>query len=129
VYGVDVQPEMVEMCRQRAAEAGARQVEVVRSSETHVPLPAGTADLVFVSVVLHEAEDRAAFLREARRLLKPGGEVALIEFRKQDGPPGPPEERRLSEADVAAVAGAAGLRVREQRGLNDHLLLFHLATT
>ncbi|MGH2355088.1 MAG: class I SAM-dependent methyltransferase, partial [Chloroflexota bacterium] len=93
------------------------------------PLPDSIADLFLVSMVLHEATDRAAFLREARRLLKPGGEVALIEFRKQDGPPGPPKEVRLSEADVAAVAGAAGLRVREQRALNDLHLLFHLAAT
>jgi ubiquinone/menaquinone biosynthesis C-methylase UbiE len=129
VYGVDVQPEMVAACRERAAAAGARGVEVVRSSETHVPLPDGVADLVLASLVLHEATDRAAFLREARRLLKPGGEVALIEFRQQDGPPGPPRAVRLSEADVAAAAGAAGLRVRERRALNDHQLLFHLAAT
>ena len=45
VYGVDVQPEMVEACRQRAAEAGVRQVEVLQSSETHVPLADGIADL------------------------------------------------------------------------------------
>jgi ubiquinone/menaquinone biosynthesis C-methylase UbiE len=99
----------------------------VRSSEAHVPLPDGIADLVLASVVLHEAKDRAAFLREARRLLKPGGEVAVIEFRKEAGPPGPPMVRRLSESDVAAAAGAAGLRVRGQRALNEHLVLFHLA--
>jgi ubiquinone/menaquinone biosynthesis C-methylase UbiE len=127
VYGVDVQPEMVEICRRRAAEAGTRRVEVLQSSETQVPLPDAIADLVLVSVVLHEAQDRVAFLREASRLLKPEGEIALIEFRKQDGPPGPPKEIRLSEAEVAAVAGAAGLRVREQRALNDPLLLFRLA--
>ena len=127
VYGVDVQPEMVEACRQRAAEAGARQVEVVRSSEAHVPLPDGIADLVLASVVLHEAKDRAAFLREARRLLRPDGEVAVIEFRKEEGTPGPPLERRLSEGDVAAVAEAAGLRVRAQRALNEQLFLSHLA--
>ena len=127
VYGVDVQPEMVEACRQRAAEAGARQVEVIESNAMQVPLPGGIADLVLISVVLHEAKDRPAFLREARRLLKPGGEVALIEFRKQDGPPGPPKEVRLSEADVAAVADAAGLRVREHRPLNDLHVLYVLA--
>jgi hypothetical protein len=65
----------------------------------------------------------------ARRLLEPGGEVALIEFRKLDGSPGPPKEVRLSEEEVAAAAGAAGLRVREQRGLNEHLVLYHLAAT
>ena len=126
VYGVDVQPEMVEACRKRAAEAGAAQVEVIHSSATQVPLPDAVADRVLISMVLHESKDRVAFLREARRLLKPGGEVALIEFRKQDRPPGPPKEVRLSEEEVATVAQAAGLRVREQRDLNDLHLLYQL---
>jgi ubiquinone/menaquinone biosynthesis C-methylase UbiE len=129
VYGVDVQPEMIEACRTRAAEVSAQQIELVQSDGTRVPLPDGIADLVLISVVLHEAKDRAAFLREARRLLKPSGEVVVIEFKKQDGPPGPPKEIRLSEADVAAVAEAAGLGVREQRTLNDLHLMFHLAPT
>ncbi len=129
VYAVDVQPEMLAACRARAAEAGVQGIEFVQSDGIHVPLPDGVADQVLISVVLHESKDRAAFVREARRLLKPGGEVALIEFRKQDGPPGPPKEVRLSEEEVAAVAGAAGLRVREQRALNDLHLLYHLAAT
>jgi ubiquinone/menaquinone biosynthesis C-methylase UbiE len=129
VYGVDVQPEMIEACRTRAAEAGTQQIELVQSDGTRVPLPDGIADMVLISVVLHEAKDRAAFLREARRLLKPSGEVVVIEFKKQDGPPGPPKEIRLSEADVAAVAEAAGLGVREQRALNDLHLMFRLAPT
>ena len=127
VYGVDVQPEMLEACRERAAAAGVSGVELVQSDGIHVPLPDAVADLVFVSVVLHETKDRAAFLREARRLLKPAGEVALIEFTKWDGPPGPPRERRLSAEEIAAVAGDAGLRVLEQRTLNDLHVLYHLA--
>ena len=127
VYGVDAQPEMVEACRRRAAEAGAQNVEVIRSDAVHVPLPDAIADLVLIAWVLHEVPDRVAFLREARRLLKPGGGAALIEFRKQDGLWGPPMEVRLSEAEVAAAAGAAGLRVREQRTLDDGHLLYLLA--
>lgn len=129
VYGVDAQPEMVEACRRRAAEAGVQNVEVLLSNATQVPLPDGIAEVVLISVVLHEVEHPAAVLGEARRLLKPGGEVALIEFRKQDGPPGPPKEVRLSEEQVAAVAGAAGLRVRDLRDLNDQHLLYHLTAT
>jgi SAM-dependent methyltransferase len=127
VYGVDVQPEMVAACRQRAVDAGAQQVEVLHSSATRVPLPDGIADSVLASVVLHEAKDRVGFLREARRLLKPGGEVAVIEFRKDADTSGPPPARRLSAAELAQLAEAAGLRVRTQRALNDHLVMYQLA--
>ena len=61
--------------------------------------------------------------------LLPGRFAPPSHGRAQDGPPGPPKERRLSEGDVAAAAEAAGLRLRGQRELNDHLLLFHLAAT
>ena len=129
VYGVDVEPEMIEACRARAAEAGVQGIELVQSDGTHVPLPDGIANLVLISVVLHETKDRAGFLREARRLLTPGGAVALIEFRKVDGPPGPPKESRLSETEIAEIAESAGLRVRAQRDLNELHILFHLAVS
>lgn len=123
VYGVDTQPEMVEACRRRAAEAGMHNVEVHLSSTTQVPLPDSIADVVLISAVLHEAEDRTALLREARRLLAPGGAVALIELREEVGPPGSP---RISAAEIGVVAGAVGLRVRQQQDLDDQNVLFRL---
>ena len=68
------QPEMVEACRRRAAEAGVQNVEVIRSDAAHVPLPDATAELVLIAWVLHEVPDRVALLREARRLLDPFGQ-------------------------------------------------------
>ncbi len=129
VYGVDVQPEMVAACRRRAAEAGATRVEVVRSDESRVPLPDAIADRVLLAFVLHEADDQQALLGEVRRLLKPGGEVACIEWRKQEGPPGPPREHRLSEEEAAALAAAAGLRVIGRRALNDYHYLLRLGAS
>jgi 2-polyprenyl-3-methyl-5-hydroxy-6-metoxy-1,4-benzoquinol methylase len=123
VYAVDTQPEMVEACRRRVAEAGVRNVEVRLSSPAHVPLPDGIAGRVLISLVLHEADNPTALLREARRLLEPGGEVALVELREETGPPGAP---RLSAKEVASAAAAAGLRVRRQQDLDGGHLLYHL---
>lgn len=128
VYGVDIEPQLVELCRRRAAEAGARQVEVVLAGESHVPLHDALADRVFIAFVLHEADDQSAFLGEARRLLKPGGEIAIVEWRKQDGSPGPPKEHRVSGEEIAALAGSGGLRVVEERNLNAHHYLLRLAS-
>jgi SAM-dependent methyltransferase len=124
VYGVDVQPEMVEVCRQRATEAGVHNVKVHLSAGSQVPLPDGIAGIVLVSLVLHEVEDPVALLREARRLLAPGGEVAVIELPKDVGPPGAP---RLSAEEVASATGAAGLSVRQQQNLDGQHLLYRLS--
>jgi SAM-dependent methyltransferase len=126
VYGVDVQPEMVEVCRRRAAEAGLRRVEVLQSTETRVPLPDGVADRVFVAFVLHEADDQAAFLGEARRLLRPGGEVAIVEWQPKAGPAGPPREHRVSTDEIVSLASPTGLRLLAERALNDSHYLVRL---
>jgi ubiquinone/menaquinone biosynthesis C-methylase UbiE len=68
----------------------------------------------------------AAFLREAARLLKPGGEVVLVDWQKRDGPPGPPAEHRLSVEEVLAYARDAGLRAAGHRDLNEHHYLVAL---
>ncbi len=111
VYAADIQPQLLEMCRQRAAEAGITGIETVHSQESHVPLPDALADRVFIAFVLHESDDPVAFLREARRLLRPGGEVAIVDWHKTEGTPGPPLEHRVGEDDIAALAAQAGLRV------------------
>jgi ubiquinone/menaquinone biosynthesis C-methylase UbiE len=129
VYGVDVQPALVDACRRRVQEAGLHNVEVVQSEENRVPLPDAVADRVFVAFVLHETDDPEAFLREARRLLKPTGEIVLVEWQKQDGPPGPPREHRVGRADVIAAAQSATLQVGAQHDLNAYQYLVRLTPT
>jgi ubiquinone/menaquinone biosynthesis C-methylase UbiE len=109
VYAVDVEPLMLEVCRQRAEEAGLTGIETVHSGETQVPLPDATADRVMIAFVLHEADDVAALLREAARLLRPGGEILVAEWLKAEGTPGPPLDHRIGEDDLAGFAAQAGL--------------------
>lgn len=110
VYAVDVAPSMLEVCAQRAEEAGLRNIETVHSAETHVPLPDATADRVMIAYVLHEADDVAALLGEAARLLRPGGEILVAEWLKVEGTPGPPLGHRIGEEDLAGFAAQVGLR-------------------
>ena len=110
VYAVDVEPPMLDLCRHRAKEAGLTNVETVHSAETHIPLPDATADRVLIAFVLHEADDVAAMLREAARLLRPGGEIAVAEWLKAEGTPGPPLDHRIGEDDLTHYAAQAGLR-------------------
>jgi SAM-dependent methyltransferase len=110
VYAVDVEPSMLDLCRRRAEEAGLTGIETVHSAETQIPLPDATADRVLIAFVLHEADDVAALLREAARLLRPGGEIAVAEWRKAEGTPGPPLDHRIGEDDLAGFAAQGGLR-------------------
>jgi ubiquinone/menaquinone biosynthesis C-methylase UbiE len=108
VFALDVQPAMVARVREAATAQGLENVEAAVSAEDRLPLPDGVADIALLANVLHECADRPALLREVRRVLVPGGRVAVVEWRKEPTGMGPPLEERLSEDDVREALAAAG---------------------
>jgi len=97
VYAVDMSREMVGTLTSLGLSPNMRTVV---SQEYSVPLPDAVADIVFVSFVLHETDDRPRFLRELYRLVKPGGQLVIVEWKKQAEEHGPPMEERLSETEL-----------------------------
>lgn len=123
VIAGDVQGEMLSAVRSRVAEQGLENVRVVKTSDMEVPLPPGTCDLVLLAFILDEVPQRARFLHRAARLAKPGGRIAVLEWEKHETPVGPPLEDRISPEELIADAAAAGLKMEEQRALNEHQYL------
>jgi hypothetical protein len=64
-----------------------------------------------------------ALLREAARLLRPGGEVAVADWHKTEGTPGPPLEHRIGEDELAATAAQAGLVLQPSDYRNENFYL------
>jgi thioredoxin reductase/SAM-dependent methyltransferase len=127
VYAVDVEPQMLDLCRRRAEEAGLTGIETVHSAESRIPLPDATADRVLIAFVLHEADDVAALLREAARLLRPDGEIAVAEWLKVEGTPGPPLDHRIGEDDLAGFAAQVGLHTVPTDHRSENYYLARLA--
>ena len=75
--GIDFTPEMVRKARANAAEAGLANVEFHESPIEKVPLPDGIADVVISNCVINLSVDKPAVLREALRVLKPGGRFVI----------------------------------------------------
>ena len=122
VCAVDVQAGVVEHLGSEIDRRQIANISVLLSSESRVALPDGTADLVFIAVVLHEVEDPVAFLGEAGRLVKRDGTIAIIEFHKRDDlVDGPPMAHRVSVDEVTELATEAGLTVRSTGDLTDRL--------
>ncbi len=120
VLAADVQGEMLSAVRARVMEHGLSNVRIVKSSDTEVPLPPGCADLVLLAFTLDEIDQRARFLHRVGRLLNADGKMAILEWEKREEPEGPPIADRVSGDEVVKDAEAAGLRLVEQRSLNDH---------
>jgi ubiquinone/menaquinone biosynthesis C-methylase UbiE len=118
VYALDVDPEMLRVLRERVDDVHLTNVEILQCGPLDFPAPKGSLDGVFLAFVVHEVEEREAFLREAGTLLRPGGWCAVLEWYKKETPGGPPLERRISPEELRELANGAGLTFREWRDLN-----------
>lgn len=98
VYATDVQPQMISMLRQNAAEAKAKNVTPVLCTASDPKLPAGKVDLILMVDVYHECSDPENTLKGLHKALKPGGRLVLVEFRAEDpGVPIKPEHKMTVE--------------------------------
>ena len=86
VYAVEVDQELVDHLRERARDEGASNVETVLGEFTDPRLPKPNIDLAFFHDVLHHVRDRAGYLKNLARYIKPEGRIAIIE-RGHHGPP------------------------------------------
>jgi arsenite methyltransferase len=77
VFGLDMTTEMLELARRNAAAAGVDNVEFLQGYLEDVPLPDGSVDVVISNCVINLATDKAEVLREAARVLRPGGRFAV----------------------------------------------------
>lgn len=129
VYAVDMAPEMIEWMSEHRTGAASRDGRPPRlvptlSSETSVPLPDATADLVVMLNVHHELAEPAATYAEAFRLLVPGGQILVVDWAPHETPKGPPQAVRASVAALEAVLAAAGFAdVESHAGLVWHSLV------
>jgi ubiquinone/menaquinone biosynthesis C-methylase UbiE len=108
VFALDLQPEMVDRVRERAAADQLDNLEPRLCEESRLPLPDGATDKALVANVLHECLDRVAFLREVRRILVPGGQLAVVEWRAEAMEMGPPLAERMTADETRAALAAAG---------------------
>jgi ubiquinone/menaquinone biosynthesis C-methylase UbiE len=129
VYGVDIQPEMLTMLEQRAAEADLKNVVSIRGSLLAAPLPTASCDLILLADVYHELSHPVPMLAEIRRALTPTGRVAVLEFRAEDPDVPIKPLHKMTRAQVVAEFEGAGLRADgEMSELPwQHLLFFRAA--
>ncbi|UCC72800.1 MAG: arsenite methyltransferase [Gemmatimonadota bacterium] len=103
-YGVDMTDEMLELARRNQQEAGIENAEFLKGTIEDVPLPGASVDVVISNCVINLSTDKDRVLREAFRLLRPGGRFAVSDVVFQGSVP--EELRRNIEAWSGCLAGA-----------------------
>jgi arsenite methyltransferase len=103
-YGLDMTDEMLALARENQHKAGATNVEFLKGTIESIPLPDDSVDVIISNCVINLASDKDAVLREAFRVLKPGGRFAVSDVVVRGEVPA--DIRRSMELWVGCIAGA-----------------------
>ena len=107
-YGLDMTDEMLALAREHQRKAGVSNVEFLKGSIEAIPLPDATVDVIISNCVVNLSTDKDAVFREAFRVLKPGGRLAISDVVVQGDVPA--DIRRSMELWVGCIAGALETR-------------------
>jgi arsenite methyltransferase len=104
VFGLDMTDDMLALARENQRKTGATNVEFLKGTIEAIPLPDQSVDVIISNCVINLSVDKDAVLREAFRVLKPGGRFAVSDVVIRGDVPG--DVRRSMELWVGCVAGA-----------------------
>jgi predicted methyltransferase len=127
VYGVDTEPDMVRFLADRAKREGLTNITAVAGAPDNPRLPE-KADLIVLVDVYHHVADRERYFRNLLKSLKPGGRLAVIDFR-MDSPVGPPRSARIAPERVKDELRRAGYALAREHAFlpNQFFLIFEPA--
>ena len=113
VSAVDVMQEPLEAVRAKAEAAGLTNVKGIRADLEvlgSTKLSDASQDFSLLTTVLFQSQKKAAIIAEAVRILKPGGRLLIVDWKKGMRGFGPPDELRASAEELNALATAGGMR-------------------
>ncbi len=119
VYAVDLQPEMLDLLRQKLSQqASLTNIQLLAGDALKLPLPDRAVDAAFYANIWHELPSHDSAFLEARRVSVPRGKIAIVDWRDDYAPPpGPPQDHRISVEAVVTFLKAKGC----QRVLSQHV--------
>ncbi|HVN83511.1 MAG TPA: class I SAM-dependent methyltransferase [Candidatus Binatia bacterium] len=129
VFAVDPEPNLVAHLRERAEHEHTVNVVPVLASLDNPRLPNGGVDLVLIVDTFHHIDDRLNYFRRLQRVLKPDGRVAVVDFKKEPLPVGPPPEHKLARDQVVDELQTAGYRLTAEPAIlpYQYVLVFQVA--
>lgn len=107
-YACDLLDIMVEWMNKNLPQDLKDSVIPMKMGESSVPLPDGIADLVYMINLHHELEEPEKMAKEAYRLLRKGGNLAVIDWKKEETPKGPPLSIRVTAETIEGQMRKAG---------------------
>jgi len=123
VYGVDIQPEMIEILNLFKAEKNIHNIEAVLSTNTSVNLPPSSVDLVLMVDAYHEFDYPQEMMNEAIASLKPNGRIALVEYKGENPFIAIKPLHKMTKRQIVREMEAVGLRWQETKEASQQYLM------
>lgn len=124
VYACDISDVMIDWMKENLPQGLKGRVVPLKSEESALPLDSGIADLVYMINLHHELEEPDRIMSESFRVLKSGGKVAVIDWKAEETPEGPPLSIRVSPELIEAPMARAGfVNIRRNAALPYHNFL------
>ncbi|MCU0377280.1 MAG: methyltransferase domain-containing protein [Bacteroidales bacterium] len=119
VIAADLSQEMLDHLRQRAFQEGA-EIETILTPHNSLPIDDDTADMTFLAFVYHEIDDRSTYMAEIRRITKPSGTLAVVDWAKVQSPMGPPPDHRIAMKEALGEIASSGFQIMSHGMLNPY---------
>jgi ubiquinone/menaquinone biosynthesis C-methylase UbiE len=112
VYAVDVQTQKLAATISIANQFGYKNVKIIQANlgKPLLDILPGSCDLVIIGNILHETDQKQELIQNIYRVLKSGGRVVAVEWKRTATPFGPPLERRLDQEKLEIMLQMAGFR-------------------
>jgi ubiquinone/menaquinone biosynthesis C-methylase UbiE len=114
IYAVDVSPEMILHVNRRIRELKANNVVTVLADPDDPLLPDQSVNRFFICDVWHHIENQTKYLSLMKKMLKPSGEVVMIDFHKKEFPVGPPMNMKIAREDLSKQLDSNGYRLTKE---------------
>ena len=130
VLAVEVEPRLVVWLRDRAAREQLANVTPILASFDNPRLPGGAADLILIADTYHHIDHRRRYLPQLLRALRPGGRIAVVDWKPGKLAEGPEPDHKLAPEKVIAELQAAGLELVAQPDIlpYHYILIFNAKT-
>jgi ubiquinone/menaquinone biosynthesis C-methylase UbiE len=114
IYAVDVSPDMILHLNRRIRELKAMNVTSILADPDDPLLAEGSIDRFFFSDSWHHIENQTKYLSAIKKMLRPSGEIIMIDFHKKELPVGPPMQLKIAREDLIRQMGSNGFRLTKE---------------
>lgn len=120
IFAMDISSEMLKDVEIKISDNNISNIETILTEENDLKLSDNKVTFAFISLVLHEANDKENFLNEVKRIITPNGKIAIVEWEKIKSEFGPPIDHRLDRVNLMKLLDKVGFSTIESIDIGEN---------